>query len=100
MPRIALVAAVLAALFVAACGESRSTRVLTGAAGGAVAGQVIADKPVEGAVAGGSSAPSADGAAPRAGGAAPAIHYQRGMTASPPGGARMRVPKGCGRCFA
>jgi hypothetical protein len=45
-------ALVTAALF-SGCGESRSTRVLTGAAGGAVAGQVIADKPVEGAVAGG-----------------------------------------------
>ena len=40
-------------LGLAACGESRSTRVLTGAAGGAVAGQVIADEPVAGAVAGG-----------------------------------------------
>ena len=53
MPRFILAAAVMAVLVVSACGESRSTRVLTGAAGGAVAGQVIADKPVEGAVAGG-----------------------------------------------
>ncbi|MFO1143643.1 MAG: hypothetical protein U1E59_14920 [Amaricoccus sp.] len=53
MPRFVLLATVMAALLVSACGESRSTRVLTGAAGGAVAGQVIADKPVEGAVAGG-----------------------------------------------
>jgi osmotically inducible lipoprotein OsmB len=42
-----------AGLMVAACGETRSTRVLTGAAGGAVAGEVIADEPVAGAVAGG-----------------------------------------------
>lgn len=53
MPKIIVMAAVLAALGLAACGESRSTRVLTGAAGGAVAGQVIAEKPVEGAIAGG-----------------------------------------------
>ena len=53
MLKLALVAAVLSTLAVAGCGESRSTRVITGAAGGAVAGQVIADKPVEGAVAGG-----------------------------------------------
>ena len=42
---------------VAGCGESRSTRVLTGAAGGAVAGQVIADEPVAGASPAASSAP-------------------------------------------
>ena len=42
-----------ASLALAACGESRSTRVLTGAAGGAVAGEVLADEPVAGAVAGG-----------------------------------------------
>lgn len=54
MPSLAIAAAaMLAALLVTACGESRSTRVLTGAAGGAVAGEVIADKPVEGAIAGG-----------------------------------------------
>jgi len=49
----AAVAATLAALFLAGCGESKSTRVITGAAGGAVAGQVIADAPVAGAVVGG-----------------------------------------------
>ncbi len=53
MVKIALLAAVFATLALGGCGESRSTRVITGAAGGAVAGQVIADKPVEGAVAGG-----------------------------------------------
>jgi hypothetical protein len=54
MFKFAFAAAVLVStLTLAGCGESRSTRVLTGAAGGAVAGQVIADKPVEGAVAGG-----------------------------------------------
>lgn len=42
-----------AMLALVGCGESRSTRVVTGAAGGAVAGQVIADDPVAGAVAGG-----------------------------------------------
>lgn len=52
--RSATVATALAALLlVAACGESRSTRVITGAAGGAVAGEVIADEPVAGAVIGG-----------------------------------------------
>lgn len=49
----ATLAAVAALLIVAGCGESRSTRVITGAAGGAVAGEVIADEPVAGAVAGG-----------------------------------------------
>ena len=53
---IATVAASLAALLVvASCGESKSTRVLTGAAGGAVAGQVIGDAPVAGAVVGGAA---------------------------------------------
>lgn len=53
---LATAAASLAALLlVAACGESKSTRVLTGAAGGAVAGQVIADEPVAGAVIGGTA---------------------------------------------
>jgi hypothetical protein len=42
-----------ASIVLAACGETRSTRVLTGAAGGAVAGEVLADEPVAGAVAGG-----------------------------------------------
>ena len=50
---IITIAALGAALALAACGESRSTRVITGAAGGAVAGEVIADEPVVGAVAGG-----------------------------------------------
>jgi hypothetical protein len=48
-----IVVATLALLLLAACGETRTTRVLTGAAGGAVAGEVIADEPVAGAVAGG-----------------------------------------------
>jgi hypothetical protein len=47
--------ATLALLLLAACGESRSTRVITGAAGGAVAGEVIADEPVAGAVLGGAA---------------------------------------------
>ena len=50
-----LTAALAALLLLAACGESRSTRVITGAAGGAVAGQVIADEPVAGAVIGGAA---------------------------------------------
>jgi hypothetical protein len=53
MPRTLFVAAFASLLLLAACGESRSTRVITGAAGGAVAGEVIADEPVGGAVAGG-----------------------------------------------
>lgn len=50
---IPVVAALLAALLLVGCGETRSTRVITGAAGGAVAGEVLADEPVAGAVAGG-----------------------------------------------
>ena len=37
----------------AGCGESRSTRVVTGAAGGALAGQAIAGAPLAGAAVGG-----------------------------------------------
>jgi osmotically inducible lipoprotein OsmB len=48
-----LLAALSSALLLAACGESRSTRVITGAAGGAVAGEVIADEPLAGAAVGG-----------------------------------------------
>ena len=50
-----LAATVVALLLVAGCGESRSTRVITGAAGGAVAGEVIADEPVAGALIGGAA---------------------------------------------
>ena len=53
MSRFVIVLLAGAGLLVAGCGESRSTRVITGAAGGAVAGEVIADEPVAGAVAGG-----------------------------------------------
>lgn len=53
MPKALLAISLAASLLLAACGESRSTRVITGAAGGAVAGEVIADEPVAGAVAGG-----------------------------------------------
>jgi hypothetical protein len=45
--------ALFAMLLLAACGETRTTRVITGAAGGAVAGEVIADEPLAGAAAGG-----------------------------------------------
>ena len=52
--RIVLLATGLAAtLLLAGCGETRTQRVLTGAAGGAIAGELIDDRPVEGAVAGG-----------------------------------------------
>lgn len=49
---------IVATLFVSAgllagCGESRSTRVITGAAGGALAGEVIAGEPLAGAAIGG-----------------------------------------------
>jgi hypothetical protein len=53
MPSTIAITALISVLLFAACGESRSTRVITGAAGGAVAGEVIADEPVAGAVAGG-----------------------------------------------
>lgn len=49
----AIFATLFAALLLAGCGETRSTRVITGAAGGAIAGEVLADEPVAGAVAGG-----------------------------------------------
>ena len=49
----AVTASLAALLFVAGCGESKSTRVLTGAAGGAAAGQVVAGAPLAGAAAGG-----------------------------------------------
>lgn len=51
----AIAASFAALLLVAGCGESKSTRVITGAAGGAVAGKVIADEPVAGAVIGGAA---------------------------------------------
>ncbi|WP_045389833.1 hypothetical protein [Falsirhodobacter sp. alg1] len=38
---------------VAACGNTRGQRVATGALGGAVAGELIADEPVAGALIGG-----------------------------------------------
>jgi hypothetical protein len=43
----------VSALVLAACGETRGQRVVTGAAGGAVAGEVIADSPIAGAIIGG-----------------------------------------------
>jgi hypothetical protein len=53
MQNIFVLAAVAALLMVSACGETRTTRVITGAAGGAVAGEVIADEPLAGAAVGG-----------------------------------------------
>lgn len=41
------------ALMLAGCGSTRSERVVTGAAGGALAGQVIANEPLAGAAVGG-----------------------------------------------
>jgi osmotically inducible lipoprotein OsmB len=43
----------VSALLLAACGETRTQRVVTGAAGGAVAGELIADEPLVGAGVGG-----------------------------------------------
>ena len=48
-----LAAALAATVLLAACGDTRAQRVVTGAAGGAVIGEVVDDRPVEGAVAGG-----------------------------------------------
>jgi hypothetical protein len=53
MHRITTLTLVLAALGLAACGETTGQRVVTGAAGGAIAGQVIADEPLAGAAIGG-----------------------------------------------
>lgn len=53
MQKIVLLLLAGATLVLAGCGESRSTRVITGAAGGAVAGEVIADDPLAGAAVGG-----------------------------------------------
>ncbi len=49
----AVVTSLLAVSLLAACGETRTQRVVTGAAAGAVAGEVIADEPVVGAIVGG-----------------------------------------------
>jgi hypothetical protein len=40
---------ILGLIVLAACGETRTQRVITGAAGGAVAGEVLADEPLVGA---------------------------------------------------
>jgi hypothetical protein len=53
MRNIFVLATAAALLMVSACGETRTTRVITGAAGGAVVGEVVADEPVLGAVGGG-----------------------------------------------
>jgi hypothetical protein len=52
MGRFAMLAG-LSLLLLAACGETRGQRVVTGAAGGALAGEVIADEPLAGAAVGG-----------------------------------------------
>ena len=62
------------ARLLAACGESRTTRVITGAAGGAVAGEVIADEPVAGAVVGGVVGARPPVSAACAGGRGPQVH--------------------------
>jgi osmotically inducible lipoprotein OsmB len=41
--------ALLAVLLLAACGQTRTERAITGAAGGAVLGEVVADEPLAGA---------------------------------------------------
>lgn len=48
-----LLAGLAAVLLLGACGETRTQRAATGALGGAVAGQVIADEPLAGAAIGG-----------------------------------------------
>lgn len=48
-----LIPALVACLALAACGETRGQRVATGALGGAVAGQLISNDPIAGAVIGG-----------------------------------------------
>jgi hypothetical protein len=53
MQKSLLALGLLSALLLAACGETRGQRVVTGAAGGAVAGEVIADEPLAGAAIGG-----------------------------------------------
>lgn len=50
--RLAALAA-CAALLLAGCGSTRKERVVTGAAGGALAGQVVAGEPLAGAAIGG-----------------------------------------------
>lgn len=42
-----------ALLLLSACGETRTQRVATGALGGAAIGQVVDDRPLEGAAVGG-----------------------------------------------
>jgi hypothetical protein len=51
MLKFVLVAGI-AGMLLAACGETRTQRVVTGAAGGAIAGEVIADEPVVGGLLG------------------------------------------------
>jgi hypothetical protein len=55
MTRYKLSAATLAALLalLAACGDTQGQRTITGALGGAVAGEVLADDPLAGAAIGG-----------------------------------------------
>ncbi len=53
MQKLTLAAAIAATVTLAACGDTRTQRVATGAAGGAVIGHVVDDRPVEGAVVGG-----------------------------------------------
>lgn len=40
-------------LMLAACGQTRGERIVTGAAGGALVGEVVADEPLVGAAGGG-----------------------------------------------
>ncbi|HLS58320.1 MAG TPA: hypothetical protein VK022_01710 [Paracoccaceae bacterium] len=52
MGKTALVV-IVGCMVLAACGQTRGQRIATGAVGGAVAGEVIADEPLLGAGAGG-----------------------------------------------
>lgn len=52
MPMRMTAFALMALTVLSACGNTRGQRVATGAVGGAVAGQVIADSPVAGAALG------------------------------------------------
>ncbi|WP_128253634.1 hypothetical protein [Falsirhodobacter deserti] len=52
-PVILAISALTIVATLSACGNTRSQRVATGALGGAVAGQVVANEPVAGALIGG-----------------------------------------------
>lgn len=51
--RKSVLVVIVGCMVLAACGQTRGQRVATGAVGGAVAGEVIADEPLLGAAGGG-----------------------------------------------